>query len=183
MLLVFAQHSRCYQDSTLFPLYLYTNCFLSFKKLYTLIKKIAAKLKKFLGSKSKDAKVTPVDSAKSKKITPTQPKAHHAEKPVVTHPPRKPYKKETREEYRLRHEKLLKNQPEVAKTAVAIPTEDWDDSVFKVDASDGKTRFHDLEISKEILHAVYDLGFQYCSQVQAEVLPKAMTGDDITAQA
>ncbi|MFA6598907.1 MAG: DEAD/DEAH box helicase [Ignavibacteriaceae bacterium] len=148
-----------------------------------MIKKIAAKLKKFLGSKSKVAKVTPVDSAKSKTISPPQTKAHHAEKPVVTHPPRKPYKKETREEYRLRHEKLLKNQPEVAKTAVAIPTEEWDDTVYKVDAIEGKTRFHDLGVAKEILHAVYDLGFQYCSQVQAEVLPKAMAGEDITAQA
>ena len=148
-----------------------------------MIKKIAAKLKKFLGSKSKDAKVTPVVSAKTKKITPTQPKAHHAEKPVVVHPPRKPYKKETREEYRLRHEKLLKNQPEETKPAFVIPTEEWDDSVYKVDAVEGKTRFHELGVANEILHAVYDLGFQYCSQVQAEVLPKAMTGEDITAQA
>ncbi len=61
--------------------------------------------------------------------------------------------------------------------------EPWDDSVFVVPKETGKTRFHDLDISKEILHAVYDLGFKYCTPVQSEVLPKSLTGEDVTAQA
>ncbi len=148
-----------------------------------MIKKFAAKLKKILGSKSKDAEVTPVETIKSKKILLPQTKAHPNEKPGIIEPQRKPYKKETREEYRLRHQKRFQNEPVNAQPSPKITTVDWDDSVFKVDVVDGKTRFHDLEISKEILHAVYDLGFQHFTQVQAEVLPKAMSGEDITAQA
>ena len=34
-----------------------------------------------------------------------------------------------------------------------------------------------------MLHAIYDLGFQYCTQVQAETLPNSLSGKDITAQA
>jgi len=148
-----------------------------------LIKKFASKLKKFLGSKSKDAKITPVETTKVKKISPPQTKTQLEEKPAVINKPRKPYKKETREEYRLRHEKLLQNRSVVIQKSSEISTEEWVDAVFKVDLVEGKTRFHELTIPKEILHAVYDLGFQYCSQVQAEVLPKAMNGEDITAQA
>lgn len=144
-----------------------------------MIKKIAAKLKNFLGYKSKFAKVI---IGKGKKTLPHQTKTHSDEKTNTTDSSRrKSYKKETPEEYRLRHQKRLKNNS--IKTEPKIFIDDWDDSVFKVSQVDGKTRFHDLEISKNILHAVYDLDFKYCSQVQAEVLPKSMSGLDITVQA
>lgn len=148
-----------------------------------MIKKFAVKLKKFLGSKSKTVEVTPIETDNEKKALPSKTKSLHVEKHGNVKLARKPYKKETREEYRLRHEKRLQNKPANAESKSEIKIEDWDESVFKVDAVEGKTRFHDLEISKEILHAVYDLGFQYCTQVQAEVLSKAMSGEDITAQA
>lgn len=70
-----------------------------------MIKKIAAKLKKILGRKPKETKVTHVETAKAEKISPRQTKTHPVEKPEIKSAPRKPYKKETREEYRLRHEK------------------------------------------------------------------------------
>ena len=64
-----------------------------------------------------------------------------------------------------------------------IPSEPWDANQFKVAVTDGKTRFHDFELPNEIMHAVYDLGFQYCTPVQAETLVKSLAGDDVTAQA
>ncbi|PKL81764.1 MAG: ATP-dependent RNA helicase RhlB [Ignavibacteriae bacterium HGW-Ignavibacteriae-3] len=99
-------------------------------------------------------------------------------------------KKETPEEYRLRREKRSKNKAKTAtptlekKSEAEVKiTEPWNESEFKVPVADGKIRFHDLEMSKEILHAIFDLGFQYCTPVQGEVLPKSLLGEDITAQA
>jgi ATP-dependent RNA helicase RhlB len=59
----------------------------------------------------------------------------------------------------------------------------WDISQFHVPEAEGKTRFHDLDVPWKIMHAISDLGFQYCTPVQAEVLPKALSGSDITGKA
>ena len=48
---------------------------------------------------------------------------------------------------------------------------------------EGKKRFHDFHLPNEVLHAIYDLKFQYCTPVQAEVLSKSLAGEDVTAQA
>jgi len=47
----------------------------------------------------------------------------------------------------------------------------------------GKVRFHDLDLPAELLHAVADLGFRYCTPIQAEVLPAAIMGRDIAGRA
>jgi len=47
----------------------------------------------------------------------------------------------------------------------------------------GKTRFHDLDLPPEIMHAINDLGFQYCTPIQAATLPRALAGDDIAGKA
>jgi ATP-dependent RNA helicase RhlB len=60
---------------------------------------------------------------------------------------------------------------------------EWDISQFDVPIADGKTRFHDLDLPGEILHAVADLGFQYCSPIQAEILPPLLQGRDASGQA
>jgi len=59
----------------------------------------------------------------------------------------------------------------------------WDISRFHVPRVEGKTRFHDLDLPAPIMHAIYDLGFQYCTPVQAEILPKALEGSDATGKA
>ena len=64
----------------------------------------------------------------------------------------------------------------------AIP-EPWDSSVFSVPIVEGKKRFQDFAIPPEVLRAIYDLKFEYCTPVQAETLAKALAGDDVTAQA
>ena len=55
--------------------------------------------------------------------------------------------------------------------------------MFKVPVVDGKTRFHDLHLPTEIMHAIFDLGFKYCTPVQAETLAQSLNGDDVRAQA
>ncbi len=59
----------------------------------------------------------------------------------------------------------------------------WDPSQFDVPASDGKTRFQDLSLPQDLLHAVADLGFRYCTPVQAGVLPHSLDGKDVAGQA
>jgi ATP-dependent RNA helicase RhlB len=148
-----------------------------------LIKKIATRIKKLFSSKPKTVIATHVPVVKEIKPATRQNKIPPSEKPNVKRPPRKPYKKETPEEYRLRHEKRAQSKQAAVEPKVVVPQEEWDDSVFKVPVVDGKTRFQELDISKEILHGIFDLGFQYCSKVQAATLPKSLNGEDVTAQA
>jgi ATP-dependent RNA helicase RhlB len=44
-------------------------------------------------------------------------------------------------------------------------------------------RFHDLDLPPEIMHAIFKLGFQYCTPIQAEILPSTLAGKDATGRA
>ncbi len=61
--------------------------------------------------------------------------------------------------------------------------EKWDISSFKVDAVEGEVRFHDFDLPPEIMHAVSDLGFQYCTPIQAQTLAFALNGRDVMGKA
>lgn len=65
--------------------------------------------------------------------------------------------------------------------STAVPT--WSIEDFVVEPADDKTRFHDLELPKALMHAIADLGFRYASPIQAEALPVALDGEDIVAKA
>ena len=60
---------------------------------------------------------------------------------------------------------------------------DWDISQFNVPVEDGRSRFHDLDLPVQIMHAIADLDFQYCTPIQAEILPPALTGVDVSGKA
>ncbi len=59
----------------------------------------------------------------------------------------------------------------------------WKPEDFKVEATEGKTRFHDLQLDDSIMRGIHELGFQYCTPIQAESLPAAMQGRDTIGQA
>jgi len=59
----------------------------------------------------------------------------------------------------------------------------WDVSQFDVPEAEGKSRFHDFDLPAKIMRAVSDLDFQYCTPIQAEILPKVLTGSDATGKA
>ncbi len=61
--------------------------------------------------------------------------------------------------------------------------EKWDPTVFHVEPLEGKTRFHDLGIPEELMHAVYDLGFKYCTPIQAEIMKSTISGKDAMGKA
>ncbi len=83
------------------------------------------------------------------------------------HHPREGNKKRTR-----------KRRP--AKPAAAAP---WSLDEFKVPEVEGKTRFHDLDLPLELMHAIADLGFEYCSPIQAQSLPHTLNGHDMVGKA
>ncbi len=61
--------------------------------------------------------------------------------------------------------------------------ERWTVSKFKVDPVEGKTRFHDFDLPAPLLHAIFDLGFKYCTPIQTEILPSTLSGKDATGRA
>lgn len=149
-----------------------------------MIKKFFKKLKNIISAKSGSETVTVVKPAGEQKSSGPKHRPYKQKTIKSTQHPKVPRKKETPEEYRLRHEKRAMKQgikPVVQQKI--IPAEIWDSSVFKVPVVDGKRRFHDFDLPQEILHTIYDLGFQYCTPVQAETLPKSLMGEDVTAQA
>jgi len=72
------------------------------------------------------------------------------------------------------------------KQAAPIETsqeDNWDISLFEAPPAEGKTRFHDFNLPAALMHAVCDLGFQYCTPIQAEILPSSLAGRDATGRA
>lgn len=59
----------------------------------------------------------------------------------------------------------------------------WTLDEFKVDPEEGKSRFHDFDLPKALIHAIADLGFHYASPIQAEAVPVALIGEDIVGRA
>ena len=62
-------------------------------------------------------------------------------------------------------------------------TQTWTPAQFKVPPREDKTRFHDLDLPDEVLHAIADLGFEYCSPIQAQSLPHTLNGHDMVGKA
>lgn len=61
--------------------------------------------------------------------------------------------------------------------------ERWSIDQFQVEPKEGETRFHDLGLRDEIMQGIADLGFKYCSPIQAQVLPHTLQGHDAIGKA
>ncbi|MHA6193186.1 ATP-dependent RNA helicase RhlB [Pseudomonas wadenswilerensis] len=59
----------------------------------------------------------------------------------------------------------------------------WKLEDFAVEPQEGKTRFHDFKLSAELMHAIHDLGFPYCTPIQAQVLGFTLRGQDAIGRA
>lgn len=84
-----------------------------------------------------------------------------------------------------------RRRPEVSDHGEQTPSQqghtgsasEWDIAQFQVPPVNGKVRFHDLDLPGEVMHAIADLGFQYCTPIQAAILPKLLTGVDAAGRA
>jgi ATP-dependent RNA helicase RhlB len=61
--------------------------------------------------------------------------------------------------------------------------EPWTLDQFQVPQKEGETRFHDLGLPEPIMHAIADLGFKYCTPIQAKTLAHAHAGQNIAGRA
>ncbi len=59
----------------------------------------------------------------------------------------------------------------------------WDPESYVVPVEEGKLRFADLKLPRPVLHAIADLGFQYCTPIQQRVLKFTMAGHDAIGRA
>ncbi len=59
----------------------------------------------------------------------------------------------------------------------------WSLEQFQVPEKPGEVRFHDLGLPDPIMHAIADLGFKYCTPIQAKVLIHAHAGQNISGRA
>ncbi|MBB3059343.1 ATP-dependent RNA helicase RhlB [Microbulbifer rhizosphaerae] len=59
----------------------------------------------------------------------------------------------------------------------------WSLDQFQVPEQEGKVRFHDLDLPLDLMHAIYDQGFQYCSPIQGRSLPHTLNGHDLVGKA
>ncbi|MGQ7861299.1 ATP-dependent RNA helicase RhlB [Pseudomonas sp. 32A] len=73
-----------------------------------------------------------------------------------------------------------KPRRERAPKPVVIP---WKLEDFAVEPQEGKTRFHDFKLAPELMHAIQDLGFPYCTPIQAQVLGFTLAGKDAIGRA
>jgi len=71
----------------------------------------------------------------------------------------------------------------LSKSNRAEESKSWSPSEFVVEAVDDKTRFHDLDLQDSLLRGVAELGFQYCSPIQAKILPHTLQGHDAIGKA
>lgn len=75
------------------------------------------------------------------------------------------------------------NQHNTRKPAEVTEQQSWSLDQFKVEPQEGKVRFHDLDLPVEVMHAIADLGFEYCSPIQGQSLPHTLNGHDMVGKA
>ena len=59
----------------------------------------------------------------------------------------------------------------------------WSMDSFVVEPMEGKKRFHDFDLPGEVMHGIADLGFKYCTEIQALSLEQALAGKNIAGKA
>lgn len=59
----------------------------------------------------------------------------------------------------------------------------WSPESFQVEPQEGKKRFHDFDLPAEVMHGIADLGFKYCTDIQALSLEQALAGNNIAGKA
>ena len=77
----------------------------------------------------------------------------------------------------------LEPRPERPRRQPKPAASTWKLEDFAVEPQEGKTRFHDFPLSADLMHAIHDLGFPYCTPIQAQVLGFTLKGKDAIGRA
>ena len=129
-----------------------------------MLKKILSLFKKKVVTKA-----PPLSQSKKESITnrKTKKAAHKKSKPATKNdnPKVKPIQKKVES----------KSKPQIDNK--------WTPKDFPVEKEEGKTRFYDFKLSNGVLHAIADLGFKYCTPIQAGILKSTLDGKDAIGRA
>ena len=60
---------------------------------------------------------------------------------------------------------------------------DWKIEDFVVEPSEEKDRFHDFALPDNLMQGIAKLGYEYCTPIQSQALPFALSDYDVTGQA
>jgi len=60
---------------------------------------------------------------------------------------------------------------------------EWSLDDYKIEPEEDKTRFHDVDLPLDIMHAISDLGFKFCTPIQARVLKEVAEGNNVAGKA
>jgi ATP-dependent RNA helicase RhlB len=60
---------------------------------------------------------------------------------------------------------------------------DWQLDEFNPPTDPTRARFHEFALPLPLMHAIADLGFEYCTPIQSSVLPFSLADYDVTGQA
>ncbi|MBR2440525.1 MAG: DEAD/DEAH box helicase [Lentisphaeria bacterium] len=116
-------------------------------------------------------------------------------KPAEQENRKQPQKKQNRKNQRplkkrqnrpQRNEKKNVQQPKerrVLNKKVTVPLPPPMPELMDIPAEEGKVRFQDLALAKEVIAGTQQLGFKYCSVIQEKALPHAIDGRDLAAKA
>lgn len=134
------------------------------------LKQLFTYLKKFFGRRDKEKTSFVPESLRPGKET--QP------------PPDKEVKDQATTKTRFRKKQGPQRTPGRSKPVSQKPRrKQWTINDFVVEPKEGETRFHDLDLPWSVMHAIADLKFQYCTPIQAQLLPHTIQGKDATAKA
>ena len=128
-------------------------------------------------SSARDPKATPRDQSSSARDHTSSPGDHTSSPRDHTSSPR------DHKKARPKSDRPAQTTYRPARKPAPVIHAPWDPASFVVEDIAGKTRFQDLGLQPEIMHAVADLGFSYCSPIQAQSLPHSLQGKDVVGKA
>ena len=74
-------------------------------------------------------------------------------------------------------------QPKPRAKKPAKQEKPWSLDEYVVAPQEGKTRFHDLNLPMPLMRGIAELGYEYCSPIQAQTLPYTLDGYDAIGKA
>jgi len=169
-----------------------------------MIKRLLKKVSGAVAGKGRKAKESaqepakPAPTAEQKPSRPRRPRPRRPEPELQEEyrPSESAAKRKAEEEVRAPHERRDEHKPRAAqgegdqpqtprkrRRRRRKPKENWALEQFQVPEKHGETRFHDLDIPLPIMHAIADLGFEYCTPIQAKTLSHVNAGQNVAGRA
>ena len=132
---------------------------------------------------------TPAAESRPSSSTPPAAEKRPAREPRGPRPPRERGERRPRPDAANR-ERRPRTEERDASPAAPIPAPPapepegaWDPASFDIPPEEGQTRFQDFALPTPILHGIADLGFRYCTPIQAQALGLAMAGKNVAGKA